>query len=113
MVYKKDVLEKKALSVIKKHRLVFIDEISSYLSCSRATFYLKGLDKLDTIKKALEENRISIKRGLREKWYENDVPTTQIALYKLIGTEKECNRLNGNPDNTQNEDIHVNITFDD
>lgn len=93
--YSTDELEAQALEEIVKRKLVFFDEIASYLPCSRATCYNHGLDKLDSIKTALEKNRVDLKAGLRKKWYEGDNATTQIALYKLIGTDDEAHRLNG------------------
>lgn len=64
------------------------------MDTSRATFYNHGLDKLDTIKDALEQNRINVKKGLRKKWYESDNATTQIALYRLTSTDEELSKLN-------------------
>jgi len=87
-------LEKLALKVINEHKLVFINEVASYMDTSRATFYNHGLDKLDTIKDALEQNRINVKKGLRKKWYESDNATTQIALYRLTSTDEELSKLN-------------------
>jgi len=95
MAYKKRELEEKALSAIKKHKLVFIDDVVSFLPCSRATFYNHGLDKLDAIKEVLEANRVQMKSGLRKKWYEGENATTQIALYKLLGNDDELRRLTG------------------
>ena len=40
------------------------------------------------------QNKVNIKVGLRKKWYESEHPATQIALYKLIGTDEESNRIN-------------------
>jgi hypothetical protein len=98
MAYSKAKLLKQSLEAIEKYKLIFIDDIIAYLPCSLATFYNHELEKVEDIKKALYTNKIKMKTGLRAKWYKNDHPSVQIALYKLIGTERECNRLNGNPD---------------
>lgn len=95
MAYNKAELEKQALEAIKANNLMFVTDVPAYLPCSIATFYNKKLEELETIKEALEQNRIKTKNGLRAKWYKSDNATVQIALYKLIGTEEEAHRLNG------------------
>lgn len=95
MAYDKNELEQQALKAIEGDKyIVFIDDLMAFLPCSRATFYNLGLEKLDTIKRALENNKINLKIKLRKKWFENDNATTGIALYKLIGTEEEGDRIN-------------------
>lgn len=94
MGYDTSELEKKSLEVIAKYKLVFIDEISPLIGISNATFYNHQLEKLDTIKDALQKNKVELKAGLRKKWYESTAPATQIALYKLIGTDEESDRIN-------------------
>jgi hypothetical protein len=94
MAYKTADLEKKALEAIEKHKLFFIEDLCAYLPCSRATFYNLGLDKLDTLKESLEKNKIEVKAAMRSKWFKSDAPALQIALYKIIGTEEESDRIN-------------------
>lgn len=94
MAYKTAELEKKALEAIEKHKLFFIDDLCAYLPCSRATFYNQGLDKIDTIKDALEKNKVEVKAAMRSKWFKSDAPALQIALYKIIGTDEESDRIN-------------------
>lgn len=94
MAYKTQELEQKALEVIQKNMLVFIHEVATFMNIERQTFYNHGLDKLDTIKEALEKNKSTLKAGLRKKWYESDNATVQIALYKLIGSDEESDRIN-------------------
>ena len=94
MAYDQTEIEQLSIEAINENDLVFIDEIIPYIPCSRATFYNLGLDKLDTIKEALESKRIKIKSKLRKKWYDSDNATVQIALYKLIGTDEESDRIN-------------------
>jgi hypothetical protein len=95
MAYNTKQIEQQALEAIAANNLMFVGDILAYVGCSRATFYNKGLDKVDAIKDALEKNRIKTKNGLRAKWYNSDNPTVQIALYKLIGSDEEVERLNG------------------
>lgn len=96
-------LELQALEEISKRKLVFIDEVVSYLPCSVATFYNYKLETLETIKAALNKNKVDLKSGLRKKWYESDNATKQVALYKLIGTDDEAHRLNGSRTENKNE----------
>jgi len=93
MAYKKADLEKQAIEAIQKHNLFFIQDVAAFLPCDRSTFYNHDLDKLDTIKDALEKNRIKTKNGLRAKWYHGNAPATQIALYKLLADEDEIRKL--------------------
>lgn len=93
MTYKKKDLEKKALTEIKVKKLIFIDDVVCYLPCSRATFYIQELDKLDTIKDALELNKTDIKVSLRSKWYKSENATLQIALMRLTCGDSERRKL--------------------
>jgi len=94
MAYKTNDIEKKSIAAIKKNELVFIDEVPYAIGISKGTFYNHNLHELDSIKEALNENRITIKKGLRDKWYKSDNATVQIALYKLIGTDEESDKIN-------------------
>lgn len=95
MAYKKADLEKQSLDAIRKHKLVFIEEVVAYLPCDKTTFYAHKLNESNSIKEALEGMKIDLKAGLRKKWYANENATTQVALYKIIGSDDEADRLNG------------------
>ena len=93
MAFDKNELLALALEAIEKHQLVFVDEVCTFLPCSRATFYNHELDKLDTIKDALNNVRTSMKSQLRNKWRESENATLQIGLMKLIASDEERKRL--------------------
>lgn len=93
MSYDKEELEKKAVSAIKRHKLAFIQDVVVYLPCTKSTFYSLDLHELDSIKDELELVRTKKKISLRSKWEEGDNATLHVALYKLIGTEEEADRL--------------------
>ena len=93
MAYDKLEQEQKALEAIKKHNLFFIEEVASFLNMARSTFYFLKLDTLDTIKDALEENKVKIKVKMRKKWFDSDNPALQVANYKLLSTQKEQEAL--------------------
>ena len=103
MAYEKQELIDKALEVIEKYNLFFIDDVVSFLPCSRATFYNHELDKLDDIKDAIEKKRVSTKVNMRKKWFESDHPTLQVALMKIISTDEEAHRLNGSRQEIKHE----------
>ena len=114
MAYDVKELERLALEAISENDLVFIQEVVYFLPCSSATFYNLELEKLETIKDALEEKRIKIKSKLRKKWYDSDNATVQIALYKLIGTDEESDRINSQKFKTdQKLTIEPTITDED
>lgn len=87
-------IEEMALNAIAEYELLSIVDLASILPISRTTFYNKGINKLDSIKKAFEKNRMSIKSKLRKQWADSDASATvQIALYKLAANEDELQRL--------------------
>jgi hypothetical protein len=93
MAYDKQDLINLALEAIKKNQLVFVDEVVTFLPCSRATFYNHELDKLDELKDAINNVRTSMKSQMRNKWRESDNVTLQIGLMKLIASDEERKRL--------------------
>ena len=93
MAYDRNELIKAALDVIAKEKLVFVDETFVLMGISKQTFYNHELHECPAIIDALTQNKINMKRGLRAKWYKADNPTAQIALYRLISTEDELERL--------------------
>lgn len=89
-LYSTEELEELALEAIKREGLVFIDEIDHYLPCERSTIYTRGLNKSNKIRKALFKNKVTKKKGLRDRWYEREsTPVTEIALYRLLATNEE------------------------
>jgi len=106
MAYKKEELIKNAVKSIKENKLFFIEDVCVFMGISRQTFYVHGLDKNDSIKLELLANKIKAKQGLKQKWYENDNATTQIALYRLLSTPEEHKLLNQTYTNTE---INVNV----
>ena len=93
MAYVTEELEQQALKAIKEHNLYFAEDVIAYIPCSSATYYNHKLEELETIKEALQENRISTKVGMRKKWNDSDNATLQISLMKLIATNDERQKL--------------------
>ena len=76
--------------------MLFIEDAVCFLPCSRATFYNHDLDKLDSLKDALQENKTNMKVSLRSKWFKSDNATLQLALMKLICSNEERQKLSMN-----------------
>lgn len=83
------------LKIIKEKKLMRFDHIFAHFTgCSRATAYNHNLDKLDSIKEALESNRAKGVDYLLQKWIAGDNATLQIAAMRLICTPEEHRLLN-------------------
>ena len=95
MAYDKKELEKKALTAIEKHKIIFIEHIVAFLPCSKPTFYALELNESNAIKKAVEEMRVSKKTKMLSNWIDSETPSLQIAAMKMISEEHEAHRLNG------------------
>lgn len=108
MAYDKQKIFEQAQELIKTKKLFFIEDVVTLLPISKQTFYdyfKVDSDELDIIKELLDKNKIEIKNGLRNKWYNGNNPLTQMALYKLIGTEEEYHRIASTK--TENKNINV------
>ena len=95
MAYKKDELIKQALTAIDKHKLYFIEDVVTFMSCGKTTFYKFQLNEVNGIKERLDKYKTELKRSLRKKWDDSTNPILQLALYKLTGTEEEVHRISG------------------
>jgi len=108
MAYDRNKIYQQALDLIEKKKLFFIEDVVCLLPISKPTFYdyfQIDSNELNTIKEVLEKNKIEIKNGLRNKWYNGNNPLTQMALYKLIGTEEEYHRIASTK--TENKNINI------
>lgn len=96
MAYDRKKIFEQAKEVIVKHKLFFVDDIVSFLPCSKSSFYEfypDGSDELDELKALLEVNRVTLKVSMRSKWYTSNAPALQMALMKLIATPEELKKL--------------------
>lgn len=85
------------LKVIAAKKIMRFDHIFGHFAgCSRATAYNHGLDKIDSIKEALELNRAKGVDYLLQKWIAGENATLQIAAMRLICTSDEHRLLNQN-----------------
>lgn len=97
MAYDKKKIYKQAEEAIKKNNLFFIEDIVAFLPCSKQTFYdyfPVNSDEMDTLKGLLEENKIRTKSSIRAKLYKSNKASELLALYRLIATPDEHQKLN-------------------
>lgn len=114
MAYNKEDLIKKSLNAIKKHKLIFIEEVVSYLPCDKTTFYRHECHECNEVKEALEDNKVSEKVQLRKNWRKSKNPALNIALYRLCATDQEIDKIStskhkvaGDKDNPLQVNINI------
>ena len=111
MAYDRKKIFEQAKEMIVKHKLFFIEDIVSFLPCSKSTFYEfypDGSDELDELKGFLETNRVELKVSMRSKWYKSNAPALQMALMKLIASPEELKKLSMQYIESDNNNINVN-----
>lgn len=90
---KPEELESKALDAIKKYNLFSVKDIAAHMGISKQTFYNHKLDELDTLKEAVEINRLKTVQSLKRKWNNSNNATLQVALMKLVGDDETRKHL--------------------
>jgi len=111
MAYKTEELLNQSITAIKKHKLFFIEDVVSFLPCSKPTFYEHKLNESNELKELIEQNKVNVKVAIRKKWEVSDNFSAQMALYKLIGTNEERKNLamEYRDHTTDGEKIEINI----
>jgi len=97
MAYKTENLYQQAIKAIEENNLFFIEDIVAFIPCSKQTFYDHfpiNSDELDTLKELLDENKIKTKSGIRAKLWKSEKAAELLALYRLIATPEEHQKLN-------------------
>jgi hypothetical protein len=94
MAYDREDLKRQALDIIDREEITTFNEIHLYMKAHRATLYTHELDKDDDIKKAIEQQKVAIKKKMRRNWRNSDNATLQIAEFKLLSSDDELSRLN-------------------
>lgn len=96
MAYDRQKIFNQAKEVIKKNRLVFIEDIVAFLPCDKTTFYRffeVESNEYNELKGLLDLNKTELKVSMRSKWYKSEAPALQLALYKLIASPEEHKAL--------------------
>ena len=108
MAYNRNKIFEQAKEAIEKYKLFFIEDVVAWLPVARSTFwewFPDKSDEMDALKEMLEKNKVEVKSALRSKWFKGNNPLTQMALYKLIGTEEEYHRIASTK--TENKNINI------
>lgn len=96
MANNREKIFKKALELIPKHHLFFIEDVIAMLPISKPTFYdyfKIDSNELNTIKELLDIEKVNMKVKLRAKMYNSKTDTATLALYKLICSDEERMKL--------------------
>lgn len=112
MAYNKDEIIKKSLQVIKKYKLIRLNEIHPLIGVSCRYYELQGLNKHPDILEALTKNKIDNKIEIRKKWRVSNNFNAQLTLYKLSldPNDIEYKLLTTSFQNTTNEEIKKSST---
>ena len=97
MAYNKEKLYQQAEEAIKKNNLFFIEDIVAFLPCDKTTFYrLFPVDcnEYNTLKELLDDNKVKTKSSIRAKLWKSNKASELLALYRLIATSEEHQKLN-------------------
>jgi hypothetical protein len=77
--------------------LFFIEDIVAFISCSKPTFYEYfpvDSNELNNLKELLDNNKIETKSRIRAKLMKSEKAAELLALYRLIATTEEHQKLN-------------------
>jgi hypothetical protein len=97
MAYDKTKIYEQAIEQIKKNNLFFIEDIVAFLPCSKPTFYEffpPDSNELNTLKDLLDDNKVRTKSSIRAKLWKSNKASELLALYRLIATPEEHQKLN-------------------
>jgi hypothetical protein len=97
MAYDKKKIFQQAKEAIIKHKLYFIEDIVAFLPIAKKTYYeyfpLES-DESNELREMLEINKIQTKSSIRTKLHNSDKAAELLALYRLLATPEEHQRLN-------------------
>jgi hypothetical protein len=87
--YEYEILECVDQNGIFSAKMIF----AFYSGISYSQFYELNLNKSDTLKKALNNNKNRTKHSMLLEWRKSENATLQIALFKILATNKELKKL--------------------
>jgi len=97
MAYDQKKIYEQAVKAIKDNNLFFIEDVVAFIPCSKPTFYeffpIES-NELNTLKDLLESNKIMEKAKIRVKLMESNKAAELLALYRLLATKEEHQKLN-------------------
>jgi hypothetical protein len=92
---RKDIFEQSKV-LIEQNKLIFVADLIALLPCSESTFYNffpNDSKELNELRDLINNNRVTLKVSMRNKWYKSEAPVLQLSLYKLIATPDELKAL--------------------
>lgn len=97
MAYDKSKIFEQAKEQITKHNLFFVEDVVAFLPCDKTTFYRffpVDCNEYNTLKDLLDNNKIKTKSSIRAKLWKSNKASELLALYRLIATPEEHQKLN-------------------
>jgi hypothetical protein len=97
MAYDKNKIYEQAIEQIKKNKLFFVQDIVAFLPCQKSYFYdtfPAESEEMETFKELLEDNKVKTKSSIRAKLWKSNKASELLALYRLIATPEEHQKLN-------------------
>ena len=97
MAYDKKKIYDQAIEAIEKNNLFFIEDIVAFIPCDKTTFYRffpVESNEYNNIKDKLDDNKIKTKSSIRAKLYKSSKASELLALYRLIASKEEHQKLN-------------------
>ena len=97
MAYDQKKIYEQAKKAIEDNNLFFIEDVVAFIPCGKTTFYdFFPIDsnELNTLKELMEDNKIKEKAKIRIKLMESNKAAELLALYRLLATKEEHQKLN-------------------
>lgn len=97
MAYDRKKILEQAKTAIKENNLFFVEDIVAFIPCTKTTLYdyfPAGSDEMNALKSLLEDNKIRTKSSIRAKLFKSEKAAELLALYRLICTPEEHQKLN-------------------
>jgi len=95
--YTKEEIYNQAKDQVEGNNLFSVEDILAFLPIGKTKFYALfpfDSDELNALKGLLDINKIKTKSGIRAKLYNSDKAAELLALYRLIATPEEHQKLN-------------------
>ena len=97
MAHDKSKIFEKAKEVIVKHNLFFVEDVVAFLPCSKFYYYDAfpvDSNEYNQLRELLEINKVRTKSSIRAKLFKSEKAAELLALYRLICTSEEHQKLN-------------------
>jgi hypothetical protein len=97
MAYDKEKLFEQCVEAIKKNNLFWVEDVPHFVPACKSTIYKHfpdNSDELNTLKGFLEANKVKTKSAIRAKLFKSNKASELLALYRLLATPEEHQKLN-------------------